>query len=406
MSEPFAQYPYGQYPIPEPPRKRRGKQALGLTVTAMIALAAGAGAGVALSNGGSANGGVTATSKTALSTSQIAAHADPGLVDINTTLGYENAAAAGTGIVLTANGEVLTNNHVVEGATSISVTDIGNGKTYKATVVGYDETKDVAVLQLSGASGLKTASIGDSNTVSAGNHVVGLGNAGGAGGLPSVAPGDVVALNQSITASDAASGTSENLTGMIESNADIQPGDSGGPLVNQYGQVVGMDTAASTGYQLSPYGGSGSGGSGSGGFGGSGSSGYGGGSSSQSSTTQGYSIPINTAMSIADQIEAGHASSTVHIGKTAFLGIEIASTATQSGGVEIAGAASGTPAAAAGLTAGDVVTSVAGTQVNSYSSIEHVLEAYHPGDKISISWTNTLGQSHTATITLGSGPSA
>ena len=224
--------------------------------------------------------------------------------------------------------------------------------------------------------------------------------------VTSVAPGDVVALNQSITASDAASGTSENLTGMIESNADIQPGDSGGPLVNQYGQVVGMDTAASTGYQLSPYGGSGSGGSGSGGFGGSGSSGYGGGSSPQSGTPQVSSTPINTAMSIADQIEAGHASSTVHIGKTAFLGIEIASTATQSGGVEIAGAASGTPAAAAGLTAGDVVTSVAGTQVNSYSSIEHVLEAYHPGDKISISWTNTLGQSHTATITLGSGPSA
>jgi S1-C subfamily serine protease len=416
MSEPFAQYPYGQYPIPDPPRKHRGRTALGLTATAMIALAAGAGAGVALSNGSPGNGGATATSKTAMSTSQIARNVAPGLVDVNTTLGYQNAAAAGTGIVLTSNGEVLTNNHVVEGATSISVTDIGNGKTYKATVVGYDESKDVAVLQLSGASGLKTASIGDSNTVSAGNQVVALGNAGGKGGAPSVAPGEVTALNQSITASDESSGTTENLTGMIETNADIQPGDSGGSLVNQYGQVIGVDTAASSSFQLGNgdggfgngtggFGGNGGFGNGTGGFGGNGSSGSS--SSPSGSTTQGFAIPINTAISIADQIEAGHASSTVHIGATAFLGIEIASTNGMSGsGVEIAGAASGTPAAAAGLTAGDVITSVAGTSVGSGTSIQQVLEGYHPGDKISIGWTDTFGQSHTTTVTLASGPPA
>jgi len=332
-----------------------------------------------------------------LSTSQIASRVDPGLVDVTSTLGYQNAKAMGTGIVLTSNGEILTNNHVINGATSVSVTDIGNGKTYKATVVGYDVSKDIAVLQLSGASGLTTATTGDSSTVQVGDKVVGLGNAGGVGGTPSVAAGTVTALNQSITASDEGSGTSEQLSGLIETNANIQAGDSGGPLVNTYGQVIGVDTAASSGYSLGGNGGNGFG------FGDNGSSS----SSGQASTTQGYTIPINTALSIARQIEAGQASSTVHIGATAFLGVGIASSDQQTGtGVTIAGAESGTPAANAGLTQGDVITSVAGQTVNSGTSIQQVLGGYHPGDKISIAWTDTSGQSHTATVTLASGPYA
>src|SRR5271165_5996242 len=416
MSEPFAQYPYGSYPVPEPPRRRRGRHVLGLTATAVVALAAGAGAGVALSHGSSPSGNATATSKTVLSTSQIASRVDPGLVDVTSTLGYQDAKAMGTGIVLTSNGEILTNNHVINGATSVSVTDIGNGKTYKATVVGYDVSQDIAVLQLSGASGLTTATTGDSSTVQAGENVVALGNAGGVGGTPSVAAGTVTALNQSITASDEGSGTSEQLSGLIETNADIQAGDSGGSLVNSYGQVIGVDTAASSGSSL----GNGSGGFGSGGSGGSGFGGFGGSesgsngsgdngssNSGQASTTQGYAIPINTALSIARQIEAGQASSTVHLGETAFLGVGIASSDQQTGtGVTIEGAESGTPAASAGLTQGDVITSVAGQTVNSGTSIQQLLGGHHPGDKISISWTDTSGQSHTATVTLANGPAA
>ncbi len=433
MSEPFAQHPFGAYPVPEPPRRSRGRHALGLTATAVVALAVGAGAGIGLSQGGSTpTGNATATSKTMLTTSQIASRVDPGLVDVTSTLGYEGATAMGTGIVLTSNGEILTNNHVVNGATSVSVTDIGNGKTYKATVVGYDESHDVAVLQLSGASGLTTATTGNSSTVKVGDSVVGLGNAGGAGGTPSVAPGTVTALNQSITASDEGSGSSEQLSGLIESNADIQPGDSGGPLVNTYGQIIGMDTAASTsGGQTGGNGGSGSGGSGNGfggfggGFGGSGSgfggefggSGTGSGSSGsgstgssgsgQASTTQGYAIPIDTALSVAAQIEAGQASSTVHIGATAFLGLEIASSDQQgSSGVALAGAASGTPAANAGLAQGDVITSLNGQSVNSGTDIQNILVGLHPGNQVSIGWTDASGQSHTATVTLASGPTA
>jgi S1-C subfamily serine protease len=402
MSEPFAQYPYGSYPVPEPPHRRhRARHALGLTATAVLALAAGAGTAVALSHGGSTSGSATATSTTELTTAQIASRVDPGLVDVTSTLGYQDATAKGTGIVLTSNGEILTNNHVINGATSVSVTDIGNGKTYKATVVGYDESQDIAVLQLSGASGLTTATTGDSSTVQVGNGVVALGNAGGVGGTPSVAPGSVTALNQSITASDESSGTSEQLSGLIETDANIQAGDSGGPLVNSHGQVIAIDTAASSSYQFSnPF----SGGNGNGnGFGGDGSSSSG---SGQASTTQGFAIPINSALSIARQIEAGQGSSTVHIGETAFLGLEISQQQYTNSGVTIAGAASGTPAAAAGLTSGDVITSVGGQQVSSGTGVQEVLIKHHPGDKVSISWTDGSGTSHTATVTLANGPAA
>ncbi len=215
-------------------------------------------------------------------------------MDINTNLSYQNEQAAGTGMVLTSDGEVLTNNHVIDGATSISVTDVGNGKTYSASVVGYDRTGDIAVIKLSGASGLQTVTT-NGGSAAVGQAVVGVGNAGGTGGTPSAAGGSITALDQSITASDNGGGNAENLTGLIEVNAGIQPGDSGGSLVNTQGQVIGMDTAASadSGYQVS--------------------------------ATQAYAIPINTALSVAHKIIAGQASSTIHIGPTGFLGLGIGS---------------------------------------------------------------------------------
>ncbi len=298
--------------------------------------------------------------------------------------------------MLTSNGEILTNNHVIRGATSIKVTDVGNGKTYTASIVGYDASDDVAVIQLKNASGLTTASLGNSSSVASGDTVTALGNAGGKGGTPSVASGSVTALGQSITASDEGSGVSEQLTGLIQTNADIQPGDSGGALVNSHGQVIGMNTAASTGFQFQ------------------------GQSSSQGSQVQAYAIPIDSALTIAKQIEAGTASSTVHIGATAFLGIETSGsdssgasgfggqgTGQASGtGVAIVGALSGSPAASAGLTQGDTITAVSGQSVSSASDIQQVLVKYHPGDKITVSWQDASGQSHSTTVTLTSGPAA
>jgi S1-C subfamily serine protease len=337
----------------------------------------------------SSTGTATATSKTVLSTSQIAARVDPGLVDVVATDGLAQATSAGTGIVLTSNGEILTNNHVIEGATSLKVTDIGNGRTYTAKVVGYDSTHDVAVIQLQNASGLTVASLGDSSSVQSGDTVVALGNAGGKGGTPSVASGKVTSLDQSITASDELSGVSEQLTGLIETNADIQAGDSGGSLVNSYGQVIAMDTAASSGYSFQSQAGQ-----------------------SGTSQEQAYAIPIDSALSIAKQIEAGTTSATVHIGATAFLGVGF-SQQTQTGfggtsgsGATIAEAVSGSPAAKAGLVAGDEITSVGGTSVSAAEDVAHALVKYHPGDTIAIIYTNSSGESQTANVTLATGPAA
>jgi S1-C subfamily serine protease len=326
------------------------------------------------------------------------------LVDINTTLGFQQEEAAGTGIVLTSSGEILTNNHVIDGATTISVTDVGNGKTYSASVVGYSRSKDIAVLQLHGASGLQTATIGNSSNVSVGEDVVGIGNAGGTGGTPSAAGGTVTALNQSITASDEGDGSSEQLTGLIETNADIQAGDSGGSLVNSSGEVLGIDTAASAGFSFQ--------------------------SSGQSSGNQGYAIPINEATSIAKQIEAGTSSSAVHIGATAFLGVEVAQTScngsggsgfgggfgggfgsgsgngsgTTSSGALVCSVVTSSPAQESGLAEGDTITSLNGQTVTSPTGLTNLLLPFHPGDKVTVGWTDSSGQSHTATAQLSSGP--
>ncbi len=147
-----------------------------------------------------------------------------------------------------------------------------------------------------------------------------IGNAEGKGGQPSVVTGSVTALNQSITASDEGSGSSEQLTGMIETNAPIEPGDSGGSLVNSAGQVIGMDTAASTSSET-PTAQTANPGQQSQGQSGQSQSGQ-----SQSSGTQAFAIPINEAVSIAAQIEGGNSSATVHLGSTAFLGVEVSST--------------------------------------------------------------------------------
>jgi S1-C subfamily serine protease len=229
----------------------------------------------------------------------LAARVNPTLVDINTRLSDPNAGAAGTGIVLSSSGEILTNNHVIDGATSISVTDVGDGQTYPATVVGYDRTHDIAVLQLQGASGLPTSPIGDSGRVAVGDAIAAIGNAGGLGGTPSIAAGTVSALHQTITVSDDTTGKTQQLAGLIQVAAHVQPGDSGGPLVNGAGQVVGVVTARSSGGQS---------------FGG-----------------EGFAIPISEAIAISKQIAAGTASATIHIGPTGVLGGAVRTPSAQAG---------------------------------------------------------------------------
>jgi S1-C subfamily serine protease len=326
-----------------------------------------------------------APSTTDKAAAKVAKEVDPGLVDINTGISYQDATAAGTGMVLSANGLVLTNNHVIEGATSISVTDIASGKTYQATVLGYDPAKDIAVLKLKDASGLTTVTLGNSNSLTLKEKVVGIGNAGGVGGTPSYAAGTIVAKDQSITAdSDLNPTGSENLSGLIETNAPIQPGDSGGPLVTLSGKVVGMDTAASSnqaGYEFS-----------------------------QVAPTQAYSIPINTALAIAKEIEDGVATSSIHIGPTGILGIEVSGASSTPGstttanGVTVQSVMPNTPAANSGLVAGDVITSFDGTNVSDAAQLSALEFPLKPGASATITYLTESGQSQTATFDLTTGP--
>jgi S1-C subfamily serine protease len=437
---------YGSYattpmpPMPPGPPRRR----IGLLSYVAVALAAGAlGAGtvVALYHPASSSSAAPQPSSSAPAPAQVVPTPSsggsgtsaseqailnkvrPGLVIIDTTLQYASEQAAGTGMVINSDGLVLTNNHVIEGSTSVKVTDMGNGQTYTAKVLGYDVTGDVALLQLQNASGLRTVPLGDSAAVKTGDPVVAMGNAEGQSAIV-VAAGQVTGLNQTITAGDQGGTiTSETLHGMIETNANIVAGDSGGPLANSAGQVIGMDTAGNDV------------------------------SFSAQQSAAGFAIPTNAALSVARQIAAGHATSAITIGYPPFMGVYIATgsdsnpqdqAAQQNGngtgfgfggngfgfggnggqscyssgrdlaapstiaqvnsGTLIIGIICNGPAAAAGMTAGSVITSVNGQAIGSPASLTGVVSRYHPGQVISVTWVSPSDQQSTSNLTLGAGP--
>ncbi|WP_246125444.1 S1C family serine protease [Cellulomonas xylanilytica] len=288
-----------------------------------------------------------------------------GVVTITTVLGYQDASAAGTGMVLTSDGLVLTNNHVIEGSTSIEVTVESTGETYTAVVVGTDASSDVAVLQLQDASGLTTVALDDDNGVAVGDAVTAVGNAEGGGDLLA-ALGSVTALDQTMTASSNGS-SPETLDGLIQFSAAVVGGDSGGPVYDDEGEVIGMTTAASSG----------------------------------TVDTIAYAIDIEDALVIAHQIQTGVASDTVTIGYPAFLGISLGS----GSGAVVAGVLEGTPAASSGLVAGDVITAVDGVAVTSSSALSALLDAHAPGDTVTLTWTvAATGASTSTSVTLIAGP--
>jgi len=432
----YGQNPWGGYGAPPPPPRSGFSRTLAYLAVAVLAAGAGAGVAVALNhnsstpsalspsgnsgtgNGGTGNGGLGNGSGNqtnpfgglgglptsgagngnasgggnsgtgSLNASALAAKVDPGLVDVTSDLKWSGATAEGTGMVISSSGLVLTNNHVIDQSTSVSAQIVTSGRTYTAKVIGYNSTDDVALLQLEGASGLKTVSLSNSSKAKVGEAVLALGNAGGRGGLPSTAQGTIQALNQSIKASDEGANTTENLHGMLETNAPIQEGDSGGPLVNASGQVVGMDTAASSADQ-----------------------------GPDATATQGFAIPINEAISIADQINEGKASTTVHIGLAGFIGVNVGDasspdecgtsdtggnlfTPAVSSGALVCDVIPGAPAQASGLAGGDVITSVNGTSVSDASALTNVMANAAPGSQLSIVYVDQSGARHTTSVTL------
>ena len=299
---------------------------------------------------------------------------ESGVVVIRTSLGYQGGAAAGTGMVLTSSGEVLTNNHVIRGATTIKIVVPNTGRTYTARVVGYDVADDVAILQAVGASNMSTVTT-SSSKVSVGDAVTAIGNAGGTGKLASTT-GAVTRLLDSVVVNDDEGGAAR-LTGMIGVNASVVPGDSGGPLLNSSGEVIGMDTAGSTGATFR-----------------------------STNATQAYAVPIARALSIATKVVAGSGSSRIHIGETAFMGVQVSSgfRGDRVDGAVIVGVTPGRPADTSGISPGDVITAVNGSHVSSPSSLTSSLLTRKPGDTITITFSDRSGSSHAVKLKLASGP--
>ena len=316
----------------------------------------------------------------------IAVMIDPAIVDINTFAHVFGAPAsrieplgAGTGMILTSTGQILTNNHVVEGATKIEVTIAGRSGTSTATVVGVDPTADVALLQLQGMSGLPTIIPAESASVSVGDRVLGIGNALGRGGTPSVVVGSISGLNRVITAGNPG-GSSEQLTGMLQTNAQIQPGDSGGALVDTSGHVVGMITAGGTADR------------------------------STSGPVTGFAIPTETALGIVARIRSGEACCPIMIGDRGHMGIAVRTLDPQTAhklhvpnGALVIGVEPGSPAAAVGIVAPAVIRSIGGQSVTSANALGPILHAYVPGQHVAVSWVDASG-THTKTVVLDSGP--
>jgi S1-C subfamily serine protease len=369
-------------------------------------------------NGNTGNAGIPGSTL-----KKVRAAVAPGLVVITSDLKYagNNAAAAATGMIISRDGLVLTNNHVINGTTGLTATVVSNNKAYKAKWLGYDKGSDVAVIQLEGVSGLSPVPVGNSANVKVGDQVIGVGNADGTGHL-SYAAGTITNLNQSITASDDGSGAAaERLTGMLQTSAHIIPGDSGGPLVNSDGKVIGMDTAASSG-------------------------------SYSSGQDVGFAIPINHALTIAHRIIAGRPGPGLQIGTSGFVGVLVPSAgngaqsyqpdpnvqlrqqraneqrlgqvypapttcvaddtsagiptriAPVSSGTLVLGSLCKTAASAAGIGAGDVITRVNHQQVTSPASLMKILLGVHGGTKVTLTWVTPQDQKVTRTLALSAAP--
>jgi S1-C subfamily serine protease len=381
---------------------------VGATVVTQHVMASGDGTA-----GTSAAAAAAAEQYEAMNDQAVYKQVEPGIVDVTANLQYLQETAKGTGFVIdAAAGLVLTNNHVIDQATSVTVTLVTSGRSYPARILGYDAADDVALLQVRGAV-LTAVRTGDSSLVDVGMPVLAIGNEAGQGGSPTVAPGVISNLGRTIVASDQSSGLTETLHGMFQTSADIRPGDSGGPLADASGRVIGIDTAAGG-----------------------------------STVYSGYAIPVNQALPIARQIAAGRPggsglSSRVRIGLPAFLGVLLPGSASsgsrrqdsqevrQDGAVSgdgrvcsgtsdipavpahvtpvrsgalVGGVLCGAPADQAGIVTGDVITSVAGEPVSSPGSLTALLRRYHPGSVVQLAWTGPDGSPHTGAVTLTAGP--
>lgn len=304
----------------------------------------------------------------------------PTIVTLTTRSGL--GTTAGTGIVLRPAGSsaiVLTNHHVVDGGLEIAATSMRDRSAYAVEVVGYDSSRDLAVLRLPGAANLPPARLGSSESVRIGDAVTAVGNAEG-GGVPVSAPGAVTRVGMTVMTRNSVDGSRNELSGLIEVDANVRPGDSGGPLVNAFGDVVGVNSAGNAvepGVPSEP-------------------------------APKSYAIPIDAAMDLVEQVLSGRASDTVHIGPTPLLGVSVRDhrdqqTGTRSG-AEVTVVGYRSPAEGVGLARGDVIVEFDGVPIRSSTDLNLRMIALHPGDPVRLRWIDATGAERSGSLVLQEGP--
>ena len=384
---------------PEKPRRKKKKFSGGKLVRSAVALVLAAAMGFAGGFVGAKYGGgskvviqqverpassdsstdstgnsISATSGTGLSTAQVAEMVSPSVVVITTEqvvysqwswYGQNQVeSGAGSGVIISSDGYILTCAHVVDGASTITVTI--DDKDYTATLVGEDTTSDVAVIKID-ATGLTPATVGDSDSLKVGQSVMAVGNPlGELGGT--VTGGMISALNRSVTIQGT---SSTNTMSLIQMDASVSPGNSGGGLFNMNGELVGIVNAKS---------------------------------SSSDAEGLGFAIPINDAIKVAQELlENGYVTGRPYLGIT-YLGVEDAQTAAQLGvnayGVYVVEVVKGGPAERAGLQSGDRIVSIDGTEIASKDDLGTLMQKHAAGDTLNITIARN-GQMQTVSVTLG-----
>ena len=342
-----------------------------LPIGAALAIGSGAGAAIYAGSTGHSTGSPTtvvasvpaqSAAATTTSLTQLYKNVAPGVVDIvvNTTsggFGDQGATAEGSGFVVDTSGNIVTNDHVVTGATSIKVR-FQDGKTVKATVVGTDPSTDVAVIKVDvAASELHPLTFASSSAVQVGQSVAAIGSPFG---LPeTLTSGIVSAVNRTITAPN-----NYSISGAIQTDAPINHGNSGGPLLNSSGQVIGVNAQIE--------------------------------SDSGGNDGVGFAIPSDAVKSVSNTIIAG--------GKVqhAYLGITVA-TSSSGAGAQVGEVKAGSPALRAGLKAGDVITAIDGTALTSADDLTAKISAHRPGEKVTLAVTRN-GSTLKLDVTLGTRP--
>jgi putative serine protease PepD len=375
-----------EQPAPPAPPTGGERPRRGVALLAAVAVAAGlvgGGAGAAITAATQDDGGAAPASSSSIdslraatnggsdssaadgSVEQVAAAVLPSVVSIVET--SASGGGEGTGVIIDSDGLILTNNHVVAEAAnggSLRVT-FNDGTSHSATIVGRDPVTDLAVIKVSGVSGLAAATLGSSKDLDPGEQVVAIGSPLGLQGT--VTSGIISALDRPVRTGDATSAeTASTVIDAIQTDAAINPGNSGGPLVNLKGEVVGINSAIAT----------------------LGSTG-----SQSGSIGLGFSIPIDQAKAIARElVDTGTATH-------AQLGVSVQDA--RDGGASVAVVQPGSAAEKIGLREGDVLTHVGSRQVEDADSLIAAIRSYRPGDKVSITFTRD-GASRKVTATLGS----